>query len=242
MNEYSHLTFTKYFFDDPEVIKGCTRPDVDETQNAFDCHFYNPVTRKSYKGSEDSAKNRFFWHLSEHLQSGSMMELGRAIHFIEDICTPVHTQYEDSFDSVLRLNLHVNFEKKLDEFLNSNQQFTRSGMNFSPNISHAIDEISCISAKNYYAYRDQKQELQSISSTCNLTFEVLSMLRNLLNDKGLISSKHNNEINIIKHCGNIYPSTITGNTCLRASSSGMFVFRRPNCASNFKLDESVDFN
>ena len=240
MNEYSHLTFTKYFFDDPEIIKGCTRPDIDETQNAFDCHFYNPVTRRSYKGSEDSAKNRFFWHLSEHLQSGSMMELGRAIHFIEDICTPVHTQYEDAFDSVLRLNLHVDFEKKLDNFLSSSQPVNREGLTFSSNLSHAIDEISCFSARNYYVFRNQKQENQSFNGTFNLTFSALNMLKGLLQSKGISSYKYNNEINIIKHCGNAYSSTIDSNTCLRPTHNGLFIFRRENHISNFKLDESVD--
>lgn len=132
MNTYSHKFFTSLCFgNDINLMDSCILPDEDEAQSGYSCHFYNPVTRKCYLGTEDSAKNRFIWHLSNYLITKEQESLGRAIHYLEDICTPVHTQYEDPVDAAIRLNLHINFEKRLDEYL-ENQSQIYSKLNATP--------------------------------------------------------------------------------------------------------------
>ena len=124
MNFFSHIFFTSHCFDDDKILKEtCILPDKDENDYGYSSHFFNPVTYKCYLNSEDSARNRFIWHLSNYLIKNNKESLGRAIHFLEDICTPVHTQYEDPVDAALKLNLHINFEKQLDKYLESHIEF-----------------------------------------------------------------------------------------------------------------------
>ena len=68
MNYFAHKFFTSLCFEnDLEIIDSCILPDEDERKNDYSCHFYNPVTKKCFRGTEDSAKNRFIWHLSNYL-------------------------------------------------------------------------------------------------------------------------------------------------------------------------------
>ena len=78
MNCFSHKFFTALCFDqDFELADACVLPDEDENQNGYSCHFYNPVTGKCYLGTEDSAKNRFLWHLCNYLMTKKKEELNK---------------------------------------------------------------------------------------------------------------------------------------------------------------------
>lgn len=82
----------------------CVKPDIDECEDSYARHFYHSVT-----SNDDSAKNKCIYYFCEFLANNDFDELSRSLHFLEDVCTPVHTQYEDKFDAVYRLKLHVNF-------------------------------------------------------------------------------------------------------------------------------------
>lgn len=98
------------------------KPDEDENQGAYKYHFYNFINEKNYMGERDSALTR----CKEHFQNAvknykqnnkkkAYEELGRALHFIEDLNTPVHTVYQMSYEAVVKFPLHVKFEKECDD-------------------------------------------------------------------------------------------------------------------------------
>jgi hypothetical protein len=107
-----------------KTIESSILPDQDENQNGYVHHFYNPVTGLNYANGRDNALNRALLHFAKanfavaedkHLTC-NFEELGRAIHFITDICTPVHTGYEDAvFDTWFRGPEHLKLEAKIDE-------------------------------------------------------------------------------------------------------------------------------
>ena len=139
MNTYTHKLITEQAINDiileiggtelinesPKqiIIKGALAPDEDETDGTFKYHFYNPATRKNFKGERISALTQCITHFGYALElysinlKKSLDELGRAVHYIEDLNTPVHTFYEDTFDAVTKAPLHLYFEEQCEKEL-----------------------------------------------------------------------------------------------------------------------------
>lgn len=238
MNTYSHKFFTSMCFDhDMDLIGPCILPDEDEAGSGFSCHFYNPVTRKCYLGTEDSAKNRFIWHLSHYLRTFKKEYLGRAIHYLEDMCTPVHTQYEDAIDAAIRLNLHVNFEKKLDEYIKEHDNF-HTIIEFN-SIYEVLKYCPCKAAELYYKYRDGGETTSIFESVVDLTTSALFLLKHQINSKKIVSkffTKKGEEINALFEDGRIFPSCLNTNFCLRYNGcNNVTVFYRDNKVYNFNF-------
>lgn len=100
------------------ILVYCTKPDEDENEGLYKDHFYNIATERNFMGEKISALVKFRQHYRNALinyKKGRMEkcweELGRAIHFLEDINTPVHGGYDRPTDAVKRLPMHVAFEK-----------------------------------------------------------------------------------------------------------------------------------
>lgn len=105
-----------------EIIHYSTQPDFDETTCAFKYHFYNPATGKNFNDEYKSALTMFcdYYKKAEknYMQGERFSEyLGRAIHYLVDINTPVHTYNQDVFDAVVNVSSHVYFENKCDELI-----------------------------------------------------------------------------------------------------------------------------
>lgn len=105
--------------DREQIYTYCTRPDEDEIEGAFKYHFYNPATEQNFMGEDDSALRRCTGHYDKstyYYKSGNreaaFEELGRALHFLEDLNTPVHTNNQDLFDTAFNFTFHVSFEDK----------------------------------------------------------------------------------------------------------------------------------
>lgn len=137
------------------IEKFSTQPDIDENNGLFKWHYYNPITGKNFVKGDVTALTKF----NEHYNSAIMNynknnyqktwdELGRAIHFLEDINTPVHTNSQDVLDATSYLSFHVKFESyissiqkgveatmKLDDFSyfrdNSTTQIAKKHANMS---------------------------------------------------------------------------------------------------------------
>jgi hypothetical protein len=137
MNDFAHkkvaemalnLAFAdeKYYFSDEnkqKIIDASILPDRDEIDGAYVHHFYNPVTELNFAGGRDHAINRTLLHLAKSdikfNENGEVLcnptELGRAIHFLTDLSTPVHTGYEDAYiDTWFRAKEHLELEKAID--------------------------------------------------------------------------------------------------------------------------------
>ncbi len=104
------------------IIKYSLQPDIDENQGGYKKHFYNPVTEKNYMGEKDkTALTKCLSHYNAGIEafkqnnkSLAYEELGRSIHFMEDLSACVHTGYDCVMDSVVKLPMHVEFEKVCD--------------------------------------------------------------------------------------------------------------------------------
>lgn len=239
MNYYSHKYFTALCFgDNLEIIDSCTLPDEDETKNDYSCHFYNPVTQKCFRGTEDSAKNRFIWHLSNYLIDNKSESLGRAIHYLEDICTPVHSQYEDFFDAAIRLKLHIDFEKQFDEFLENNDLTAIKGRYYFDSINEIISFCSCESSKLYYDYRDYKEHERVFEKVFVYTRSAIYSLKEILKDHKAIAKTitlNGEKINVVIEKGRMSPACLNTNYCLRFNGiDNVAIFYCDNHLFNYK--------
>ena len=240
MNFFSHIFFTSYCFENDKILKEtCILPDKDENDYGYSSHFFNPVTYKCYLNSEDSAKNRFIWHISNYLIKNNKESLGRAIHFLEDICTPVHTQYEDPVDAALKLNLHINFEKQLDEYLESHIEFKQYIM-FNT-ISELLKYCPCKSAELYQQYVNETKLDNILKNVSELTISALYSLKNILESKKIIAkqfSLKNIKINVLFEKNNMLPSCLDSNFCLRYNGfDNILAFSRSNRFHNFQFTD-----
>lgn len=114
-----------------KLVENCVKPDEDETEGAFKYHFYNAATERNYMGETTSALTKFHSHYKNALDayrwgdSDKMWEeLARSLHFLEDLSTPVHTNYQISTDAVLKFPLHIKFENRCVEI----QDFCKATM------------------------------------------------------------------------------------------------------------------
>ena len=97
----------------------CIKPDEDEIEGAYKLHFYNPATNKNFRGENKSALKMFIDHYNRAINNykcgkieKAYEELGRAIHFLEDLNTPVHTNNQCLMDSATNFAFHISFENR----------------------------------------------------------------------------------------------------------------------------------
>lgn len=116
--------FSKFYTDKDreQLLFYCVQPDEDENDGAYKYHFYNPATEKNFMRENDSALTRCSHHYKNaiyHFKSGdrefAFEELGRSLHFLEDLCTPVHTNNQNLLETAFNLSFHVSFENKCEK-------------------------------------------------------------------------------------------------------------------------------
>ncbi len=168
MNSYTHKYMTKtalnmiFSISNESIYKNdvdnfvdiveefSTKPDIDENDGMYTTHFYNPATGLNYNGKKMTALEKMKIHLGKAEVSEDkekkMEEIGRAIHFIQDICTPVHTYYEDTFDAVYRLHQHTKFEEMCDKMC-ENELFDKAKIK----VPKLLKENSMINIAKYFA-------------------------------------------------------------------------------------------
>lgn len=242
MNDFSHKTITESVFGTKDRLNEyCLLPDIDEKQRVYSSHFYNPVTRLCYRQSEDSARNRLIFWTGQYLISNSPQYFGRAVHYLEDICTPVHTQYQDSFDAVYRSNLHLEFEKMLDNYIKENGAKS-SGKIDVDSITDLVDVTSLQSSQTYYKYKDFSVFEESFKSTIDLATGALSTFIDILQRyKSTIIPYHDFEIVAVKSDNEFLVACLDFNTSLRTNSKRqIYVFSRPSEIKNYKFKEIID--
>lgn len=84
------------------LVQGCNIPDKEESFYIYKAHFFNvmPKTINRFEDSlitDDNAENRMYQHFENSIEFykggdkiGAFDELGRSLHFLEDMCCPVH--------------------------------------------------------------------------------------------------------------------------------------------------------
>jgi len=151
----------------------CTKPDEDEIEGAFKVHFYNPATEKNFNGEDDSALYRFKMHYDNALNlykegkiTDALSELGRALHFLEDMNTPVHTNNQSFLDSTIDVFLHTSFEKRCVEIQSEvvSKMLVREFDYYCNNSIEQIGKSSAFLANdNFYALYKQKLPRDNIA-------------------------------------------------------------------------------
>lgn len=114
-------------------------PDLDETFPGFAGHFYDPIfgvgTNILYKSAKDNVQEHFdaayqaWQQAGEHVDLNSeafataIEELGRALHYIQDVCEPHHAA-----NLIVGVSTHWSFEttveNHIDYFLSQNIDVT----------------------------------------------------------------------------------------------------------------------
>ncbi len=122
------------------------RPDFDEKGLFNNWHFFSPTLKK--KNVDFNGKNNAFSKYKEHVEnmlkgiseknSDKYIEhAGRAIHFLQDMTQPQHTQKSFIFNKILHLRMHLAFE----EFVKENQQDCFCEYIEKPFINRSYDDI-----------------------------------------------------------------------------------------------------
>lgn len=154
-------------------VRFSIQPDIDETQGIYKYHFYNPITETNFMNEKESALTKFKEHFKKAVsfyrdgeKEDSYKELGRAVHFMEDMNTPVHTAYEMPSDSVLKLRLHVDFEKVCDQVCEecSLEIIPESLGYYAVNSLDSISRSSStLAADNFYYLESKKEDEETLA-------------------------------------------------------------------------------
>lgn len=125
-NNANLRAFSDFFKNDEKdykelLVEYSVQPDIDENQGIYKYHFYNPITEANFMNEKKSALTKCTSHFNKAIsfykegkKAEAYQQLGRSIHFMEDMNTPVHTAYDHPTDSLFKLPLHMDFEKNCD--------------------------------------------------------------------------------------------------------------------------------
>lgn len=172
------------------LFEYCDMPDKDEKDYIFAYHFYDPYTKKNYlpgvmKSSKITALTKFKEHIKNSVENYksnkkfSIEELGRAIHFLEDVNVPHHAS-----NQIAGLSSHSQYEKYISE---NNSLFYVYKSNSYDKFSNLSFEDFCVSifdecAKNAYSYKsvgksyDKEEWKRVATATLKLAQENISAL------------------------------------------------------------------
>lgn len=143
------------------LLTYCDKPDSDEKDYVFAYHFYNPYTNKNYlpsfmSTSKITGMTKFHEHMTNAVNSYksnkeyAMQELGRAIHFLEDVNVPHHAS-----NNVAGLSSHSQYESYVDKnnssfFVNTSKAYNKySNLSFYDYCTSIFNDC----AKNAYSYK-----------------------------------------------------------------------------------------
>lgn len=188
-----------------EVLIYCVKPDEDEAEGGFKNHFYNPLTGRNFMGEKQSALTKFTDHYKNALENyntqntfGAWEELGRSMHFLEDLNTPVHTNYEDFWDAGFRLFMHIEFEKRClavqSKCICTIEPYTLVYYNNNQNEKIGI-ECARLSADNFFALNKNISPTDVIAhdSIFNAQRAVIGMLHKFYCEASSIQNSKNAE-------------------------------------------------
>ncbi len=169
------------------------QPDKDENQGSYKFHFYNPITETNYMNEKESSLVRFKSHFRNAVDNYSdgdkkeaYCELGRCIHFLEDINAPVHTAYQHPRDSIIKLPIHVSFEKKCDEICDQCKFKVLSGdlTYYDLNTLDIIARSAAILSSDSFYYLDgnnyNKEKIDEVEISKNSIFNAQKKVSGVL--------------------------------------------------------------
>lgn len=162
INDYGVEKIKPILRGEATIVSSTDLPDEDENDYCFTYHFFNPYTNKNYwpissNIQSTTALTKFNEHLNNAVKSYStnkeyaLKELGRAIHYFEDINEPHHAANLTAANST-----HAFYEKYVD---NRNDDFlvyhsTKYNDYKDMNFHDYYNTVFINSAKFAYSYKD----------------------------------------------------------------------------------------
>ncbi len=181
------------------LLEYSVKPDEDEIEGGFKYHFYNPATECNFMGEKESALTKFTGHYNNAIKkynagnkSLAWEELGRSLHFLEDLNTPVHTNYEDLLDAGIMLFMHLEFEKRCVEIQDNikiKPIVKESLKYYLINSTNQIGKTSAyIAADNFFSLENEIDKRDEIvkGSIMNAQTHVTGVLYKFYNDVNVI--------------------------------------------------------
>lgn len=156
-----------------------------------DCHFYHYPTKKNLAGSlEHTAKERFTFYYAEaktyYLNNNfndAKRSLGKAVHYIADLTTPVHTGYTGPVSGLIELNYHVDFENTAKS--KQGTIIANTNVNYNYNNMHLLDidvfaeQVAEFSYSHYGAITAYDSILSAVTSGVWIDPNLVLNLKNL---------------------------------------------------------------
>lgn len=173
--------YSKYIkYDTSKIVEAADWPDADEGDWAHDCHFYYYPDKSNVWGwLYPTAKDMFLTHyynalsyydnayLDKSYITRAYQELGRAIHYLSDIGTPVHTgdHYKVPDINPLQLANHVHYETYAQN--NRKGYAVSSSSYYDKYATQSIGTIADTNARVSYGYYQDTWQSESSSTFLN---------------------------------------------------------------------------
>lgn len=188
-----HLAaYTFYSGQRTNLIRGSILPDVDETNGGYAWHFYGP-NGKNWSGGSVTAYTKCIEHYNDAVdlydagaKASAMEELGRALHYLQDVNVPHHAMNE-----VAVLSNHSQFEAYVEDNASS---FELTGLTPSiyTNANHSlgtiIDDYAEI-ARDWYDDASSSSTWNTPAGACvrNAQRATVTVLYKFMYDVGFIA-------------------------------------------------------
>lgn len=155
------------------LVEYSVQPDIDENQGIYKYHFYNPITEANFMNEKKSALTKCKSHFSKAIsfynegkKAEAYQQLGRSIHFMEDMNTPVHTAYDQPTDSLFKLPLHMDFEKVCDNVCaECKLEVVPEALNYyqDNSLDTIANSAATLSADNFYYLENNKIDKKTLA-------------------------------------------------------------------------------
>lgn len=182
-------------------------PDLDENGSAFAGHFYNPITKTGtnifYKNARDNVEDHYNaayqmlkndpnMSVNSDNYAKVLEELGRALHYIQDVCEPHH-----AWNLVAVLSPHVTFEAYVENFIDTllphEQTFSKAF--YAETKGKTAGELAHLAAKNgqeflAQTYTNNEHEEWDLAGRKSLNYAVqhsAKLIYKLFSDCGMVS-------------------------------------------------------
>lgn len=157
------------------------KPDEDETDGINMWHFYNPNTGKNFNGGSVTALSKFTSHYNNAVsyyndgqEDDAWESLGRALHYLGDLNTPVHTNNQSLADAGTGLRSHISFEAKCEE-IKEDYEVTMSSGSYRYYQNNTVTNIgkACanMASDNFNAMKNQTSTVETVAGNSILNAE-----------------------------------------------------------------------
>lgn len=184
--------FSKLFYDHCDILlKASDLPDKDERSgHTYMHHFYNPYNDTGLFNTKITAKTKLMEHAIKALElyktnkEASIEELGRALHYLEDINQPFHVANLTSLNSN-----HYNFEKWVDKNRSLFKATTNDQYGLYKNLTFEeyLNQLAYDCAINSNNYISLLKDKKNFSNVCSELLpytqkQVANLLNKFLNE------------------------------------------------------------